>query len=81
MSGHVGHKDPKPVSIDRNELVEIAGDSSHRTVSGVDPKTIDFRDGVREYRGLYFAGYSELAFDRKQATFIGEDKEQSGVSK
>ncbi len=35
VSGDVSHKEANPVLIDGNELVEIAGDGSHRMISGV----------------------------------------------
>src|SRR5579872_844432 len=73
MSGHVSDEESRPVRVDGNKPVEVSSDGRHRIVSSAHAQAADFRNAVRENRGLYIAGDLEFVFDREQAAFVGKD--------
>jgi hypothetical protein len=48
VSGHVRHQEPNPLSIRRNEFIEITSHRGHRPIRHSNPEVLDFRNGGGE---------------------------------
>ena len=81
VPGDVGHQEAGAIRIDRNEIVEIAGDVGHRTIEGGDTQIFQFGIVGRKNRGLHLTGNREFAFDGNQTAFAGQGDLHRDISK
>src|SRR5579864_4174707 len=72
VAGDVCDENAELAAIEREEIIEIAGDRAHREIASGDLQASDVGYCARENRGLDLACDFELFVDGQQAMLIGE---------
>src|SRR5258706_646365 len=72
VAGDVGDENAELIAFEHEEIIEIAGNSTHREIASSDFQASDAGHFTRENRRLDLARNFKLFVDSEQAMLIGE---------